>query len=83
MLRYTEMEVKETRKRIKSSRGQSSWFIAERNRLMIMLLTDTGLRISELENLHSDDFTERDIFISRGKGKEDRVVYTSETEIEV
>lgn len=77
MLAYTDATVKAARKKVKGSRGIGSLFIAERDRLLIMLLADTGMRICEVENLKSDDFTKKDIFIRRGKGKKDRVVYTS------
>lgn len=77
MLDYTKKEVMTARKRVNRTRGTFSLFVAERNRLMIMLLADTGLRISELENLRDSTFDRDSIFVLRGKGKKDRVVYSS------
>lgn len=55
---------------------------AKRNKLMFMLLLDTGLRISELLSIQINniDFTTRMIYVSKTKSKEHRIVmFTSKT----
>lgn len=74
---HTQKAVKDARKRVTKTRGQFSLFVAERNRLMIMLLADTGLRISELENLKDSTFDSESILVLNGKGKKSRVVFSS------
>ncbi len=59
---------------------------SKRNKLMFMLLLDTGLRISELLSIQKDkiDFTKRMIYISKTKSKEHRnVLFTKETKEEL
>ena len=55
---------------------------AKRNKLMFMLLLDTGLRISELLSIQINDidFSSRMIYISKTKSREHRnVLFTQET----
>lgn len=54
-----------------------SWLPAGRDRLMFMMLTDTGLRISELLNLNIGDIRGDKVTI-RGKGDKLRLVFLSE-----
>ncbi|MGY3765358.1 tyrosine-type recombinase/integrase [Vagococcus vulneris] len=77
MVNHTQSKTKETKKKVTKSRGHMSWFVAERNRLMILLLADTGIRVGELTNLRETDITDRAVYINRGKGKKDRSVYCS------
>lgn len=44
---------------------------------MVILLTDTGLRISELLNLKMEDIGNGEIHVKRAKGKKGRVLYIS------
>ena len=48
-------------------------YLSVRNRLMLMMMFDTGLRISELINLNSDQFRDG-YFNVYGKGRKERVV---------
>lgn len=50
---------------------------AEKDKFIIMLLADCGMRANELCNIKLDDFSEDRIFISKGKNKKERLVYTS------
>jgi integrase len=47
---------------------------ALRNRALVLLLADSGLRVSEAIRLRGEDllFTERTVFVKRGKGGKDR-----------
>lgn len=51
-----------------------------RDRAMFMLMLRCGLRVEEVANLTMDavEYQRRQIFISKGKGGKDRVVYMSE-----
>jgi len=51
-----------------------------RDRAMFMLMLRCGLRVQEVADLTGDavDWDRRQIFVSRGKGAKDRVVYVSE-----
>ena len=51
-----------------------------RDRAMFMLMLRCGLRVQEVTDLTVDaiDFQRRQIFVSKGKGSKDRVVYVSE-----
>lgn len=55
-------------------------FLGRRNRIMVMVLCDTGMRIAELERLTLDDVDTRNrlVRIRRGKGNKERVVRLSE-----
>jgi len=51
-----------------------------RDRAMFMLMLRCGLRVQEVADLTVDvvDYPRRQIFVSKGKGRKDRVVYLSE-----
>jgi site-specific recombinase XerD len=51
-----------------------------RDRAMFMLMLRCGLRVQEVADLTVDavDYPRRQIFVSQGKGRKDRVVYMSE-----
>ena len=51
-----------------------------RDRAMFMLMLRCGLRVQEVADLTVDavDFQRRQIFVSKGKGSKDRIVYVSE-----
>ena len=51
-----------------------------RDRAMFMLMLRCGLRVQEVADLTVDaiDYQRRQIFVSKGKGGKDRVVYVSE-----
>ncbi len=51
-----------------------------RDRAMIMLMLRCGLRVQEVADLTVDavDYQRKQIFVSKGKGSKDRVVYVSE-----
>jgi site-specific recombinase XerD len=51
-----------------------------RDRAMFMLMLRCGLRVQEVADLTVDavDFQRRQIFVSKGKGGKDRIVYVSE-----
>jgi len=51
-----------------------------RDRTMFMLMLRCGLRVQEVADLTVDvvDYPRRQIFVSKGKGRKDRVVYLSE-----
>ncbi len=51
-----------------------------RDRAMFMLMLRCGLRVQEVADLTADavDYQRRQIFVSKGKGSKDRVVYVSE-----
>ncbi|WP_462258491.1 tyrosine-type recombinase/integrase [Vagococcus teuberi] len=50
-------------------------FTNERNYLLLLILVDTGLRISEIMNLKQYHIEEYQIKVENGKGKKDRVVH--------
>ncbi|HCS93114.1 MAG TPA: recombinase [Bavariicoccus seileri] len=54
-----------------------SKYLSQRNKFIIMLLADTGLRCDEMCHLRNDDFSENSIFVERGKNNKERQVYTS------
>lgn len=54
-----------------------SKFQSQRNKLIIMILADVAIRCNELCNLKMEDFSVERIFIRKGKGKKERVVFTS------
>jgi site-specific recombinase XerD len=51
-----------------------------RDRAMFMLMLRSGLRVEEVANLTVDavDYRRRQVFVTRGKGAKDRVVYLSD-----
>lgn len=55
--------------------------VGRRNRALILVLADTGLRASEILRLLVEDWnpSERSLFVRSGKGRKDRVVFLSPT----
>ena len=49
-----------------------------RDRAIVMVLLDTGMRATELTGLHLDDWGDRSLLIRCGKGKKSRIVPLSE-----
>lgn len=56
---------------------QKNQFYAERDKLIITILADCGLRVNELVNLRNQDVTQEYIFIAKAKGKKQRMVYVT------
>src|SRR5579883_613067 len=56
-------------------------FTGRRNRALLLVMADTGLRASEVLNLLVEDWNpmERSLFVRRGKGSKDRTVFASPT----
>ena len=52
-------------------------FITQRNKLIIMLLADTAMRVNELCTIKNDDIYNDRILIKEGKGDKERFVYLS------
>lgn len=77
MIDYTDTCVRVAKKKVTKTRGAMSLFVAERNKLMVLVLADTGLRVSELCSLKNEDVTPRAVYVNNGKGKKDRSLYSS------
>lgn len=56
-------------------------FIGRRNRALILILADAGLRASEVLRLLVEDWTaaQRSLFVRGGKGRKDRVAFVTPT----
>lgn len=56
------------------------YYAPHRNRVMFLLMLDTGLRVSEAASLRPEhaDLNARRITVREGKGAKDRIVYMSE-----
>lgn len=52
-------------------------FIGTRNKLIIMILADTAIRVNELCSIKNEDIYKDKILITQGKGKKERFVYLS------
>lgn len=64
--------------RLRQAAGNDDSFSSLRDRAILELLFSTGLRVSELTNLDTDQVnTERGEFMVRGKGNKPRVVFLS------
>lgn len=57
--------------------GLQTKFTNQRDYLILLLLVDTGMRISEIMNLKVEEFHDNSIFIKNGKGKKDRIIHCS------
>lgn len=66
------------RTKYQKSKTAFSIFLSERDRLLLMILADTGVRCNELCNIKLSHFSNGSIFIEKGKGKKQRVVYASD-----
>lgn len=60
---------------INAAGSQRNKFHAERDKLMLMLLADCGLRVNELCSLRENDVTDKYVFVAFGKGSKQRMVY--------
>lgn len=63
-------------KQIKKPRSFSR-YKSVRNKLIIMLLADTAMRVNELCNIKNDDINKGRILIRKGKNNKERMVYLS------
>lgn len=63
-------------KQIKKPRSFSR-YKSVRNKLIIMLLADTAMRVNELCNIKNDDINKDRILIRKGKNNKERMVYLS------
>lgn len=70
---------KEVMEFIDTAGNQRNKFFASRDKLLIMMMADAGLRVRELISLEDRDVTDDYIFVRRGKGKKQRMVYCSPT----
>ena len=52
-------------------------YVSNRNKMMVMMMADCGLRVNELVNLKDSDITNDRVFIEHGKGDKQRIVYVS------
>lgn len=77
--RTVEFLTREECERLRQSAGGGGKFADVRDRAILELLFSTGLRVSELTNLDTDQVnTERKEFMVRGKGDKPRLVFISE-----
>ena len=63
-------------RKIKKPRSFSK-YKSVRNKLIIMLLADTAMRVNELCNIKNDDINKDRILIRKGKNNKERMVYLS------
>lgn len=56
---------------------QKNKFHAERDKLMIMIMADCGLRVNELVNLKDKNVTTESIFVDKAKGRKQRMLYVT------
>lgn len=78
MLVYADKKTHSKLKKYDSKRtGHLTRFINERNKFLIMLLADSGLRINEVHNLTDATLTQQGIHVIRGKGKKGRFIFAS------
>lgn len=74
------LEIDELERLLSSPAQHAAGLVAFRDQAILELLFSTGLRVSELTNLHIDQVnTERDEFSVRGKGEKVRVVFLSDS----
>lgn len=86
---FNDMEIKEMlkvakkltsfkpQKMDKQHTGYQTKFTNQRDYLLLLILIDTGLRISEVMNLKDIHITNKELFVENGKGKKDRIVHCS------
>lgn len=86
---FNDMEIKEMlkvakkltffkpQKMDKQHTGYQTKFTNQRDYLLLLILIDTGLRISEVMNLKDVHITNKELFVENGKGKKDRIVHCS------
>ncbi|MDM5143709.1 Tyrosine recombinase XerD [Lactococcus lactis] len=74
MLQYTRKRTFNTIKKTGKGRtGFCTKFVNERNYLLLLILTDTGMRINEALSLKLENINDSQIIIKSGKGKKDRM----------
>ncbi len=56
-----------------------TWFLKERNTIIIKTFLNTGLRLMELLSLEKTDFSKNRIFVKNGKWWKDRIIYLEES----
>lgn len=64
----------EIKQLLKAAKINRSKHISQRNVVMFMTMLETGLRVSEIANLRTDDILENQIIVKNGKGSKDRAV---------
>lgn len=80
MLKYAKQRTfTNVKRKDKYHLGLQTKFTNERSYLLLLILVDTGLRISEVMNLKHYHVEESQIKVENGKGKKDRVVHCSPT----
>lgn len=78
ILKYCNVQTKKgVKKKSRENAGLLTKFTRERDYLLVLLLVDTGMRISEALNLKMEDIQNDEISIKRAKGKKGRIMYIS------
>ena len=67
----------EVQQMIIEASNQKNKFHAERDKLMIMIMADCGLRVNELVNLKDKNVTTESIFVDKAKGRKQRMLYVT------
>lgn len=62
---------------IEAAGNQKNKFFAARDKLLIMMMADAGLRVREMVSLQDKEVTDEYIFVKKGKGNKQRMVYCS------
>lgn len=62
---------------INAAGNHKNKFMSSRNKLIVMMMADSGLRVNELVNLSVDDVSSDRILVRHGKGDRQRVVYVT------
>lgn len=71
---YNDQEVIEL---IAAAGNQRNKFHAERDKLILMILADCGLRVNELVNLQDDNVSTETIFVHKAKNYTQRLLYVT------
>lgn len=62
---------------IREAGKQRNKFYAERDKLMVMIMADCGLRVNELTNLKDENVTTESIFVDMAKRRKQRLLYVT------
>lgn len=62
---------------IEAAGNQKNKFYAERDKLILMILADCGLRVNELVTLLDKNVTENSIFVHKAKKRKQRMLYVT------
>lgn len=62
---------------IQEAGKQRNKFHAERDKLMLMIMADCGLRVNELTNLKDENVSTESIFIDKAKRRKQRLLYVT------